>query len=72
MDGSVFLRVEPCQDGDKTVTLSGSRYIWTCSKSVKDKVKVDEKALEADGLLEKYTVVTPETTYRMTVAERKE
>lgn len=60
------------REGDKTVTLSGSRYIWTCAKSVKDEVKVNEDALKADGLYEKYTVVTPKTTYRMTVAERKE
>lgn len=49
-------------DGTKQVVAEGHKYDWTVSKSVT--MKVDEDALKADGLLDKYK--TKETvTYRL-------
>ena len=47
------------RDGDKKVEIKGSTYTWTVSRS--ETTTIDKKALEADGLLEKYQ------QYRMTV-----
>lgn len=59
------------KDGDKKVEVKGSKYVWSLSRSVKDVTKVDEEALKADNLYEKYTTTTHETSYRMTVSEIK-
>ena len=56
------------RDGDTKVSIRGSRYEWTLSKSTS--TELDKKALEADGLLEKYT--KPTTNYRLTTSEIKE
>lgn len=40
------------RDGDKKVEIKGSTYTWTVSRS--ETTTIDKKALEADGLLEKY------------------
>lgn len=54
-------------DGLDKVTIAGSMYTWTVSKS--ESMELDKKALEADGLMEKYSI--PKTTYRITVKEIK-
>ena len=56
------------RDGDTKVSIKGSRYEWVLSKS--ETTELDKYALEADGLLEKYT--KPKTSYRLTTSEIKE
>lgn len=51
------------RDGDKKVEIKGSAYTWTVSRS--ETTTIDKKALEADGLLEKYQKKSEQ--YRMTV-----
>lgn len=51
------------RDGDKKVEIKGSTYTWTVSRS--ETTTIDKKALEADGLLEKYQKRSEQ--YRMTV-----
>lgn len=51
------------RDGDKKVEIKGSTYTWTVSRS--EIATIDKKALEADGLLEKYQKRSEQ--YRMTV-----
>lgn len=51
------------RDGDKKVSMDGKAMKWEISRS--DSLKVDEDALKADGLLEKYKTKTS-TTYRLT------
>lgn len=51
------------RDGDKKVEVKGSTYTWTVSRS--ETTTINKKALEADGLLEKYQTKTEQ--YRMTV-----
>lgn len=51
------------RDGDKKVEIKGSTYTWTVSRS--EITTIDKKALEADGLLEKYQKKSEQ--YRMTV-----
>lgn len=58
--------------GDKKVEVKGSSYVWTLSKTEKTKTTVNEEALKADGLFEKYTTTTPDISYRMTVSTIKE
>ena len=48
---------------DTKVELSGNKFTWTVSKS--ETASINKKALEADGLLEKYQTVKPQ--YRVTV-----
>lgn len=55
--------MEKFRDGDKKVSLDGKAFRWEISRS--DSLKVDEDALKADGLLEKYKTKLS-TTYRMT------
>ena len=56
------------RDGDTKVSIRGSRYEWVLTKS--EITELDKNALEADGLLEKYT--KPKTNYRLTTSEIKE
>ena len=56
------------RDGDTKVAIRGSRYEWVLSKS--ETTELDKEALEADGLLEKYT--KSKTNYRLTTSEIKE
>lgn len=49
--------------GDKKVEVKGATYTWAVSRS--ETTSIDKKALEADGLLEKYQTKTEQ--YRMTV-----
>lgn len=51
------------RDGDRKVEIKGSTYTWTVSRS--ETATIDKKALEADGLLEKYQKRSEQ--YRMTV-----
>lgn len=51
------------RDGDKKVEIKGSTYTWTVSRT--ETATIDKKALEADGLLEKYQKRSEQ--YRMTV-----
>ena len=51
------------RDGDKKVEIKGSAYTWTVSRS--ETTTIDKKALEADGLLEKYQKKSEQ--FRMTV-----
>ena len=51
------------RDGDKKVEIKGSIYTWSVSRS--ETTTIDKKALEADGLLEKYQKKSEQ--YRMTV-----
>ncbi len=56
------------RDGDTKVAIRGSRYEWVLSRS--ETTELDKEALEADGLLEKYS--KPKTNYRLTTSEIKE
>ena len=56
------------RDGDTKVSIKGNRYEWILSKS--NSTELDKDALEADGLLEKYT--KSKTNYRLTTSEIKE
>ena len=40
------------RDGDKKVSIQSARYAWSVSKSTS--VKIDEAAMQADGVLDKY------------------
>ena len=51
------------RDGDKKVEIRGGQYTWSLSRS--ETTTVDKEALQADGLLEKYSKVSPR--YTMTV-----
>lgn len=51
------------REGDKKVEVKGSTYTWTVSRS--ETTTIDKKALEADGLLDKYQKKTEQ--FRMTV-----
>ena len=50
---------EQFRDGDKEVVIHGATYDWVTSRSVT--LKVDEKAMEKDGVLEKYKTKKTET-----------
>ena len=56
------------RDGDTKVSIRGSRFEWVLTKS--STTELDKDALEADGLLEKYS--KPKTNYRLTTSEIKE
>jgi len=51
-------------DKDSQVSVKGSMFIWSVSKVVGS--EINKKALQADGLLDKYTV--EKITYRLTQA----
>lgn len=51
------------RDGDKKVELKGSTFTWTVSRS--ETTTIDKKALEADGLLDKYQKKTEQ--FRMII-----
>ena len=56
------------RDGDTKVAIPGQRFEFVLSKS--STTELDKKALEADGLLDKYTI--PKTNYRLTKTAIKE
>ncbi len=51
------------REGDKKVEIKGSTFTWTVSRS--ETTTIDQKALEADGLLDKYQKKSEQ--YRMTI-----
>lgn len=57
------------RDGDKKVDIKGAKYAWSLARTTKEVTKVNEDALKTDGLYEKYTTTSEETSYRMTVKE---
>jgi len=59
------------RDGDKKVDIKGAKYTWSLARTTKEVTKVNEDALKTDGLYEKYTTTSEETSYRMTVKEVK-
>ena len=59
------------RDGDKKVEVKGSKYTWSLARTTKDVTKVNEEALKADGIFDKYSTTTQETSYRMTVSAIK-
>ena len=59
------------RDGDKKVDIKGAKYTWSLARTTKEVTKVNEDALKTDGLFEKYTTTSEETSYRMTVKEVK-
>lgn len=59
------------KDGDEKIEIKGSRYIWSLAKTVKDVTKINETALKADNLFDKYSTTTQETSYRMSVSAIK-
>ena len=60
--------IKQFRDGDKKVAVTGSRFSWEVSRS--STTKINKTALEADGLLKKYS--TTEETYRLLPKEIKE
>ena len=60
------------RDGDKKVEVKGSKYTWSLARTTKDVTKINEEALKADGIFDKYSTTTQETSYRMTVSAIKE
>lgn len=59
------------REGDKKVEVKGAKYTWSLARTVKDVTKVNEDAMKADGIFEKYSNTTQETSYRMTVSAIK-
>lgn len=61
--------LEQFRDGDKQVIVNGAHFDWVTARSVSK--KVDEDAMKADGVLDKYKTKEA-VTYRLTPKERKE
>ena len=60
--------MEQFRDGDTKVAIKGNKYEWMLSRS--ESTEIDKKALEADGLLDKYS--KPKIGYRFTQSLIKE
>lgn len=58
---------EQFRDGDTKVEISGQRYSWTLSKSVRK--SVDSKKLKEDGLFDQYAKESESYTLRNTIIE---
>ena len=56
------------REGDKQVVIHGKRFDWTTSKRVSK--KIDEDAMKADGVLDKYKTIET-VTYTLLPKERK-
>lgn len=61
--------VDKFREGDKQVIITGGRYEWVTSRTTS--MKIDEKAMEADGVLAKYKT-KESVTFKLTLKERKE
>lgn len=61
--------IDKFRDGDKEVIIAGNRYSWVTSRSVTK--KIDEAAMKADGVLDKYKTKET-TTFKLTLKENKE
>ena len=57
------IQIQQFRDGDKQVSVPGDKFDWVLSRSVS--YKVDEEAMQADGLLDKYKTKAL-VTYRLT------
>jgi hypothetical protein len=55
------------RDGDNKVVIEGNDYVFTLSRS--KKLTIDEDALKADGIYDKYAV--PTETFRFTQTRKK-
>lgn len=55
------------RDGDKKVEITGSKYVWTATKSIRP--SVDSDKLKADGLYEKYSKKSETLTLKKSVIE---
>lgn len=65
--------LEQFKDGDKKVEITGTKYVFSVSKSEgKPKIVYDEKAMKADNVYDKYvSTVAGKTTYRLNTNEIK-
>lgn len=61
--------IDQFRNGDKSVTINGAKYDWITSRTVSK--KLDEDAMKADGVYDKYKT-KESVTYRFTPKERKE
>ena len=59
------------REGDKKVEVKGSNYVWSLARTEKEVTTYNDEALKADGVFEKYTTTTMDTSYRMTVSAIK-
>src|SRR5574344_423964 len=50
------------RDGDKKVDIKGAKYTWSLARTTKEVTKVNEEALKTDGLFEKYSSTSEETS----------
>ena len=57
------ISIEKFRDGDKEVIIQGTNYSWVTSKTVS--MKIDEAAMKADGILDKYKT-KESVTFRLT------
>ena len=57
------------RDGDKKVEIPGKKYIWTLTKALRK--SVDNNALKADGLYEKYLKESETLTLKKSVIEEE-
>jgi len=55
------------RDGDNKVEIEGNDYVFTLTRN--EKLTIDEDALKADGIYDKYAV--PTETFRFTQTKRK-
>lgn len=55
------------RDGDKKVEITGSKYVWTVTKSIRP--SVDSDKLKADGLYEKYTKKSETLSLKKSIIE---
>lgn len=62
------LALEKFREGDTKVSVTGNRFVWTLAKTTG--VDIDKKAMEADGILQQYSI--PKTTYKLTTTIIKE
>lgn len=62
------IAVERFRDGDKSVSIPGSKYEWVTTRTTT--LKIDKDRLQKAGLLESYSSYV--TSYRLTPAARKE
>lgn len=59
--------IDQFRDGDKNVIMSGPDMNWIITKT--NTTKIDQKAMKADGVFDKYSTV--ESSYRITTKEKE-
>jgi predicted phage-related endonuclease len=55
------------REGDKTVEVKGSKYVWSLARTEKEVTTYNDEALKADGVYDTYVTTSKNTSYRMTV-----